>query len=88
MHFKRLEHIVRGFSNHRRIEMLALLHATPRQDLTSIARNLGINFKTCFEHVRRLAAADLVTKRVKGRSVLHSVSPRGRRVLMFLRTLE
>lgn len=85
---KSLEHIVRGFSNHRRIEILELLRGTPGLDLTAIARAVGINFKTCFEHVRRLAAAELVTKRPKGTSVVHTISPRGKRVLVFLRTLE
>jgi predicted ArsR family transcriptional regulator len=86
--FKRLERIVRGFSNHRRIEILELLDSRPQLSLTDIAARLGINFKTAFEHVRRLASAELITKRAKGPAVLHAVSPLGKRVLMFLRTLE
>ncbi len=86
--FKQLERIVRGFSNHRRIEILNLLDLKGEFDLTGIARELGINFKTCFEHARRLAIAGLVYKRFKGASVLHTISPRGRKILMFLRTLE
>jgi predicted transcriptional regulator len=86
--FKRLEQIVRGFSNHRRIEMLNLLDAKGEMDLTHVAQELRINFKTCFEHARRLAVAGLVFKRPKGQSVLHIVSPRGKRILVFLRTLE
>jgi predicted transcriptional regulator len=85
---KQLERIVRGFSNHRRIEILRLLDSKGEFDLTGISRELGINFKTCFEHARRLAIAGLVYKRFKGASVLHTISPRGRKVLMFLRTLE
>ena len=86
--FKKLERIVRGFSNHRRIEIMTLLDSRGEMDLTHVTTELRINFKTCFEHVRRLALAGLVYKRPKGRSVLHTLSPRGKKVLMFLRTLE
>jgi predicted transcriptional regulator len=87
-HFKRLERIVRGFSNHRRIEILHLLDFKGELDLTRISRELGVNFKTCSEHARRLTAAGLVYKRSKGPKVLHTVSPWGQKTLMFLRTLE
>jgi Mn-dependent DtxR family transcriptional regulator len=86
--FKKWERIVRGFSNHRRIEILMLLDTQGELDLTRISRELKINFKTCFEHARRLANAGLVYKRPKGSSVIHWVSPRGKKTLMFLRTLE
>ena len=86
--FKRLERIVRGFSNHRRIEILALLEGKGEMDLTHIAQELRINFKTCGEHTRRLAAAGLVYKRPKARVVQHTISPWGKKALTFLRTLE
>lgn len=86
--FKKQERIIRGFSNHRRIEILNLLDSKGEMDLTRISRELGINFKTCYEHARRLSVAGLVFKRYKGASVIHWVSPRGKNVLMFLRTLE
>src|SRR5689334_15569578 len=85
---KRLERMVKGVSNHRRIEILGLLDTRGEQDLTHISRALGINFKTCYEHTRRLAIAGLVYKQPKGQSVLHTVSPLGKKVLTFLRTLE
>jgi Mn-dependent DtxR family transcriptional regulator len=87
-HTKRLEFIVRGFSNHRRIEILNFLEARPNLDLLQISRELRVNFKTCSEHTRRLAVAGLVYKQPKGQSVLHTISPRGKKVLVFLRTLE
>jgi ArsR family transcriptional regulator, virulence genes transcriptional regulator len=87
-HLKQLERIVRGFSNHRRIEILQLLEAKGDLDVTRIAQALSINFKTCSEHTRRLAVAGLIYKRPEGQSVLQQVSPRGKKVLMFLRTLE
>ena len=86
--FRHLERVVRGFANHRRIQVLELLDARPDLDLAAIARGCAINYKTASEHLRRLAVAGLVLKKAKGTHVLHAVSPRGRAVLKFLRTLE
>jgi DNA-binding transcriptional ArsR family regulator len=85
---KHLERIVRGFSNHRRIQLMELLDARPEMDLTAIARATTMNIKTASEHVRRLAIAGLVLKKAKGSHVLHALSPRGKSILKFLRTLE
>jgi predicted transcriptional regulator len=86
--WRRLERIIRGFSNHRRLQMLHLLTASPEQDLSSIASACGINFRTASEHTMRLVRAGLVLKRSKGRRVLHAVSPRGKAVLAFVRSLK
>ena len=85
---RQLERIVRGFSNHRRIQMLQTLDATPDLDLLGLARACGVNWKTAGEHARRLAAAGLILTRSKGRSTLHAVSPRGKTALAFLRAVE
>jgi hypothetical protein len=47
-----------------------------------------MNYKTVSEHLRRLAVAGLVLKKNKGTHVQHALSPRGRTILKFLRTLE
>lgn len=86
--YKTLERIVRGFSNHRRIEILALLMRTPELSLIEIAKELRINMKTASEHVRRLAIASLVLKRNDANYVRHKVTARGVSTLKFLRTLE
>lgn len=86
--FKDLEKIVRGFSNHRRIEILNLIHKKPQLSVFDISDELGVNFKTISEHVRRLAIADLVWKSNDGKAVRHTLSGRGKLVLTFLRTLE
>lgn len=83
-----LERIAKGFANHRRIQMLRLLEATPNLSLNEVARRLRINLKTASEHMRRLAIAGLIFKTKKSRMVLHSVSPRGTDILTFLRKLE
>lgn len=86
--FRDLERIVRGFSNHRRIEILALLERAPELSVIETADELGINFKTASEHIRRLAHAGLVLKRNEGAAVRHALTPTGRSILKFLRTLE
>lgn len=68
--------------------MVALLERRPELSLIEIADALNINFKTASEHIRRLTHAGLVMKRNEGRKVRHALSPRGRNILTFLRTLE
>jgi predicted ArsR family transcriptional regulator len=86
--FHRLQKIVRGFSNHRRIEIMDLLDAETDLSLGKISEKLHINFKTASEHVRRLVLAKLVTKRYHGATVLHALTKRGTVILKFLRILE
>ena len=86
--FRELERIAKGFSNHRRIQILELLQRKPELSLIEIAATLSINFKTAGEHTRRLVHAGLVMKRNEGNFVRHALTPTGRSVLKFLRTLE
>lgn len=83
-----LERLVRGFSNHRRIEILELLRIHPELSVIEISEKLKINFKTAAEHIRRLAIAGLVLKRNAGNSVRHKLTARAQSILKFLRTLE
>ena len=86
--FRHLERIVRGFSNHRRIEILTLLERSPELSLAEISETLNINFKAAADHTRRLAIVGLVLKRSEGASVCHRLTDRGILILKFLRTLE
>ncbi len=83
-----LELVVKGFANHWRITMLEHLEKCPGLSLWELAEDLNVNIKTASEHLRRLAAAGLITKRYRGRIVQHTVSPLGRSILIFLRKLE
>jgi DNA-binding transcriptional ArsR family regulator len=83
-----LERVVKGFANHRRIEMLRLLDRQPELSLEEVAERLRINMKTASEHMRRLSIGGLVAKRYEGRHVRHAVSPRGQAALEFLRGLK
>jgi predicted ArsR family transcriptional regulator len=79
---------VRGFSNHRRIEMLILLSKESELSVFEISEKLRINYKTAAEHIRRLAIAGLVLKRNDDKSVRHALTSRAKVILRFLRTLE
>lgn len=85
---RRLERTVKGFANHRRIQVLELLDKTPELSVQELSGELKINFKTASEHIRRLAIAGLVLKRNQGINVRHKLSPLGVTILKFLRTLE
>lgn len=85
---RQLERVVKGFSNHRRIEILQLLGKIPELSVSDITEILRINYKTAAEHIRRLAIAGLVMKRHEGSSVRHALTFVGKSILKFLRTLE
>ena len=85
---RQLERIVKGFANHRRIEILKLLEEEPELSVSEIALKLKINFKTASEHIRRLAIAGLVLKRYQGNNVRHALTDQAKSILKFLRILE
>ena len=86
--FRQLERIVRGFSNHRRIQLLDLLSRQPDLSVNEITLKVGSRFRPISEHLRRMAIAGLVLKRNEGRSVRHSLTRRGESILKFVRTLS
>jgi len=88
MDYRQLERTVRGFSNHRRIQMLELLSRRPELSVEEISSEFNINYKTASEHIRRLAITGLVLKRNEGNMVRHALTTRAKKVLKFLRTLE
>ena len=86
--FRELERTVKGFANHRRIEIMQLLSNKPELSVFDIADELHINFKTASSHIGKLAIAGVVMKRNEGSSVKHALTERGKVILKFLRTLE
>jgi predicted transcriptional regulator len=87
--FRALERIVRGFSCHRRIQILALLEQSPQPlSLTQIAASCRADIKPVCEHVRRLHLTGLVAKRSTGRETLHNLTPLGQKVIAFVRTMS
>jgi len=86
--YKKLERIVRGFSNYRRIQILELLAKKPDLSIFNISEELDVNFKTISAHASRLLNAGALSKKEDFTSVRHKLTPRGKAILMFLRTLE
>ncbi len=85
---KKLERIIKGFANHRRIEILRLLEKSPELSVAEVADVLNVNFKTISVHIARLNTAGLIMKRYEGSNVRHKVTPLGISILTFLRMLE
>lgn len=86
--YRQMERIVKGFANHRRLQILELLKSEPELSLGEIGEKLNIGLKTASEHVRRLAMAGLVLKRNEGNYVRHALTKRSKSILVFLRKLE
>jgi len=82
-----LERLVRGFSNHWRIEILNLLARQPELSVEEIAELLGAHYRTVSAHLLRLATAGLVLKRSAAQHVRHRLTDRGAQVLAFLNQL-
>ncbi len=85
--YYQIERIVKGFANHRRIEILELLSQNPEMSLASIAKTLNVNFRTASDHIRKMATAGFVIKRSEGLVVHHKITIKGVAVLKFLKTI-
>ncbi len=86
--YRRLESVVRGFSNHRRIQLLEFLDKNPDLSVDEISQALKVHFGTVSAHLRRLTIAGLVSKRSQGPNVRHKLTDRGSLSLEFLKKLE
>jgi len=85
---KQMERHFKGIANHKRIEILLLVKNSEGITLEEIAEQLKGNFKTISEHTRRLVQAGLLNKTYQGRSVIHSLSPYGEKIVNFIKTFQ
>ena len=83
-----MERLVKGFANHRRIEILDLLKRNPELSVEEVSSRLKIGYENASDHIRKLAIAGLVLKRHEGRDVRHKLTSRAQHVLTFCKTLE
>jgi predicted transcriptional regulator len=83
-----LERIVKGFANHRRIQILELLQKHPKLSVIEIAENLDANYKTIAQHIQKMAIAGLIYKTTQSNEVEQSLTGRGVSILQFLRNIE
>ncbi|MDO8561958.1 MAG: winged helix-turn-helix domain-containing protein [bacterium] len=86
--YRRLERLVKGFANHRRLEILNLLHKEPELSVEDISERLHIGYENASDHLRKMAIAGLILKRNDARSVRHKLTLRAEHVLTFCKMLE
>lgn len=86
--YRTIERIVKGFANHRRLQILDLLKRNPELSVEEVSSRLKIGYENASDHIRKLAIAGLVLKRHQGRDVRHKLTPRANNVLTFCKTLE
>ncbi|KKQ88202.1 MAG: Transcriptional regulatory protein, ArsR family [Parcubacteria group bacterium GW2011_GWF2_38_8] len=86
--YKKIEKIVKGFANHRRIQVLELLSKNPNLSVDNISQNLNVGFFTISDHIRKLSDAGLIDKKYKGRFVLHNLTSRGKHILSFCKMFK
>ena len=79
--------MVKGFANHRRIQILELLEKNPGLSVDNISQNLDVNFVTIADHTRKLYDAGLVEKKHKGRFVMNSLTRAGKDIMSFCKML-
>lgn len=86
--YRSLERIVKGFANHRRLEILDLLKREPELSVEDVAERLRIGYENASDHLRKMAIAGLVLKRNEGNTVRHKLTARADSVLVFCKTLQ
>jgi len=86
--YRGLERIVKGFANHRRLEILDLLKREPELSVEDVAERLTIGYENASDHLRKMAIAGLVLKRNEGNMVRHKLTERADSVLVFCKKLQ
>ena len=86
--YRKIERVVKGFANHRRIQIMELLHEEPEMSVDDVAEKLRIGYENASDHIRKLAISGLVLKRSDGTSVRHKLTPRAESILIFFKRLE
>jgi len=86
--YRKLERIIKGFANHRRLEILELLKKEPELSVAEIAERLRMGYENASDHVRKMAIAGLILKRNEGSAVRHKLTQRAEFILVFCKRLQ
>ena len=86
--YRKIERIVKGFANHRRIQIMELLRREPELSVDQISERLSVGYENASDHLRKLAIAGLVLKRSEGNTVRHKLTERGESILVFCKILQ
>ena len=73
---RQLERIVKGFANHRRLQILGVLQKEPELSLQEISEKVNSDFKNISSHINKMAVSGLVIKRNELHSVRHKLTKR------------
>ena len=85
---RELERIVKGFANHRRLQILELLYKEPELSVGEVAQKIKSDMKNVSAHINKMAIAGLVMKRNDVNLVRHRLTNRGKSILQFVRIIE
>ncbi|MBI2096029.1 MAG: winged helix-turn-helix transcriptional regulator [Candidatus Taylorbacteria bacterium] len=88
VNFRKLERIIKGFANHRRLEILNLLLHEPELSVSEISEKTRTEYMNASDHIRRLAISGLLLKRNDGNMVRHKLTPLAESILEFCKKLE
>lgn len=86
--YRSQERIIKGFANHRRLQIIELLEREPELSVSNISDKLKIGYENTSDHIRKMAIAGLVLKKNRGVEVVHKLSPRGKDILVFCKKLQ
>jgi DNA-binding MarR family transcriptional regulator len=85
---KRIERVFKGAANHNRIKILDFIATQNKTTLWQISQRLKLKFRNVSQHTDRLVKAGLIRKQPAGRQVWHFLTPYGRKVYEFMKTLK
>lgn len=88
INFRKLERVIKGFANHRRLQILDLIKREPELSVEELSRKLSLGYENTSDHIRKLAIAGLVMKRNQGPSVRHKLTRLGESILIFCKKLQ
>ena len=88
LEYRKLERVIKGIANHRRLQILELLSEEPELSVQEIAERLKSEMKNISAHITKMAIAGLLIKRSDSKSVRHKLTKRGEIILKFVRMLE
>jgi DNA-binding transcriptional ArsR family regulator len=88
INYRKLERIIKGCANHRRLQILDLLNREPELSVDEIARKAKVGYMNASDHIRKLAIAGLVLKRSDGSNVRHKLTAQAKFILAFCKKLE
>ena len=86
--YRNLERIIKGFANHRRLQILELLKTEPELSVDQISERLKVGYENTSDHLRKMAIAGLILKRYEGNTVRHKLTPRAESILVFCKKLQ